>query len=115
MTHCGHPETGFVRSSGGTSYCPACADEYETRLTPGFDAGIEVGGTTHRPQWSWTQPICRECWNERNPDRQVTNAATLYLSEREFCCHCGEPATSGIYVRVDPALIAYPSLKKEDR
>ena len=57
---------------------------------------------------SWTQPICRACWNERNPDRQGTNAATLLLSVPELCCYCGEHATTGIYVRVDPMSVPFP-------
>jgi hypothetical protein len=57
---------------------------------------------------SWTQPICLGCWNEQHPDRQPTTVATLVLSTPEFCCYCGEAATSGIYVRVDPATVPHP-------
>jgi hypothetical protein len=55
---------------------------------------------------SWTQAICRGCWNERNPDRQVTNAPTIYVGD--VCCYCGEEATTGIYVRADPTTVPYP-------
>lgn len=57
---------------------------------------------------SWTQPICRECWNERNPDRQAVSVAIIHLSEPEFCCYCGERAVNGIYVRVDPSTVPFP-------
>lgn len=55
---------------------------------------------------SWTQPICRTCWNERHPEKPVTNAATILVGDT--CCYCGDPATSGIYIRVDPTTVPFP-------
>ena len=50
----------------------------------------------------WTHSICRECWNERNPDRQAHVVAS---GPAEICCFCGKPNDSGIYVRHDPRLL----------
>jgi len=63
-------------------------------------------------RYGWTQPCCAGCWNERNPDRQATTLVDEYR-DVETCVHCGEPTKSGIYVRVDPAEAAHPSLVKE--
>lgn len=46
------------------------------------------------------RPCCLGCWNERHPDKPKTNVATIYLSEPEFCCFCGERAMNGLYVPV---------------
>jgi hypothetical protein len=59
---------------------------------------------------NWTQPICADCWNLRNPDR---HAFALTTAEPERCCHCGQVTLSGIYVRVDPATVKFP-LAEED-
>jgi len=87
-THCGHPESGFVTSGEGTSYCPACADEYETRLTPGFDAGIEVGGTTHRkpdltPERIAELSMCMDAAPDRAFWHEYHDLAFALLAERE--------------------------------
>jgi len=50
----------------------------------------------------WTHPICARCWSKGNPDRTPT---TLRNPETERCCYCGNPATDGIYVRADPAIL----------
>lgn len=60
-------------------------------------------------RYSWTQPCCVDCWNERNPDRQ---AVVLRQAETEQCVYCGRWAQSGIYVRIDPADASYPTLRK---
>lgn len=63
-------------------------------------------------RYSWTQPCCDDCWNERNPDRQAYKFVEKYR-EKETCVYCGNTTQSGIYVRVDPAEAKYPTLIKE--
>lgn len=59
-------------------------------------------------RYSWTQAICHACWNERNPDRPSSGVNPGY---EETCAYCGEPTTSGIYVRDDPETVPYPQPK----
>lgn len=56
-------------------------------------------------RYSWTQPVCGECWRERNPQRlpHRVRGGDLYL-----CCYCGGPTTRGIFVRVNPLTVPYP-------
>lgn len=60
-------------------------------------------------RYSWTQPICQWCYGIRFPGREATR---LVASERETekCVDCGRANRDGIYVRVDPATAAHPSL-----
>ena len=64
-------------------------------------------------RFSWTQPCCVDCWNERNPGRR---AHTLNGEHgfQEVCVYCGSPTRSGIYVRVDPKEVPHPTHLKED-
>jgi len=62
-------------------------------------------------RYSWTQPCCTACWNERNPDRQAV-ALIEGVREAEVCVHCGGPTRSGIYVRIDPNEADYPTMVK---
>ena len=66
---------------------------------------------TEEPRYSWTQPSCPDCWNERNPSRQATRIKPEF-SEFEQCVYCGTRTRSGIYVRIDPAAAPFPSLTK---
>jgi hypothetical protein len=56
--------------------------------------------TDSERSYSWTQPLCDDCW----PDWVNSDAEAVRCDppEPEVCCHCGEPTVSGIYVRVDP-------------
>ena len=56
---------------------------------------------------SWTQPICIECWNRREPERLPTR---IVEEEKEWerCAFCGWLTRSGIYTRVDPTSVAFP-------
>ena len=66
--------------------------------------------SSSEPRWSWTQPCCVDCWNERNPRRP---AHTMEAdTETERCVYCGRWDQSGIYVRTDPATAPYPSTRK---
>lgn len=59
---------------------------------------------------TWTQPVCSECWYSRDDARP---AVALPLSAEDLpierCCYCGGQTVSGIYVRIDPASVPYPS------
>lgn len=55
---------------------------------------------------SWTQAICNDCWDERNPERKSPRKNT---GMAEKCCWCGFGTCSGIYVREDPKVVPYPS------
>lgn len=54
----------------------------------------------------WTQPLCRGCWDKQHPDRVPVVLNTL---DEEVCCMCGALQRDGIYVRVNPASVPYPS------
>jgi hypothetical protein len=43
---------------------------------------------------SWTQAVCDDCWDERNPDRLSPRRGSGY---HETCCWCGGNTRSGIY------------------
>lgn len=53
----------------------------------------------------WTQPICRQCYNEIHPGRIPV---AMVDAEEEKCCVCGKPTIAGIYYRVDPTTVAFP-------
>jgi hypothetical protein len=59
----------------------------------------------------WTQAVCTSCWNERNPDK--AHIDVFGLTGAEMCCWCGNDTTSGIYVRVDPATVPFPTQWEE--
>lgn len=59
---------------------------------------------------SWTQPICRICFGDRKPGRVPVRV--LY-TDPEKCCDCGTTTDEGIYIRVDPATVAYPRTAAE--
>jgi len=56
----------------------------------------------------WTQPSCDDCWTlhaSRAAPRRLAEAHR----EAEMCCWCGELTRSGIYVRVDPTTVPFPT------
>jgi hypothetical protein len=55
---------------------------------------------------TWTQPLCRPCWDTEHHDRP--NRRPLDQRERERCCMCGELTMSGIYAKYNPAAVDYP-------
>lgn len=59
-------------------------------------------------KYSWTQATCENCWEQRNPGRGAI-AMTAQYRETEKCCYCGVSTRSGIYTRVDPTSVPYPS------
>lgn len=61
------------------------------------------------PRYSWTQPSCGTCWDERNPGRAPVR---LREPDEETCVYCGKRHRSGIYVRIDPNAAPYPTAVK---
>ena len=66
---------------------------------------------TEAVRYSWTQPICTDCWGELNPDRPA-HGLVDDACETERCVVCDRWTRSGIYIRIDPAIARYPSLRK---
>lgn len=55
---------------------------------------------------TWTQPMCMPCWVRDHGARQPHTHREPTV---ERCCKCGTPTQSGIYVRLDPTRVPYPS------
>lgn len=68
--------------------------------------GVEIDGV----EYSRTQSCCDDCWWKRRQQEPYR----MKDAEEETCCYCGEKNTSGIYVRVDPRLVAHPTMKDDD-
>lgn len=58
----------------------------------------------------WTQPICSWCWDHEHPHRRP-HAIVYEYRVRETCCLCSSPTDSGIYVRANPELVPFPTLR----
>lgn len=58
-------------------------------------------------RYSWTQPICDDCWDEQRPDRPSPRTGA---GEPEICSWCGLETHSGIYLREDPDKVPYPAV-----
>ena len=56
----------------------------------------------------FTQPLCEECWIERNGERQPVR---LREAELERCCLCAKYNTDGIYTRIDPKTVPFPTYR----
>lgn len=79
-------------------------------------------------RYSWTQPICTDCWVQdnsvmepdggglavREPVRIKEQDGDTFADHLEECCKCTRYTTSRIFVRVNPAAIPYPSRTKDD-
>jgi hypothetical protein len=70
------------------------------------DAIREVPFVVNSVIVGWTHGICDDCWlafyfHNASPARSTE-------PEREQCCMCGMPTTSGIYIREDPQMVRYP-------
>lgn len=72
---------------------------------------------------NWTQPQCERCWVQQNstweqdpelgPDAEtlVSIRTPVVSLRREInrCAWCGEPTIIGIFVRVNPEEVPFPS------
>jgi hypothetical protein len=61
--------------------------------------------------WSWTQPACESCFRREYP-RTIPNPLVDEYREVEICVWCGEQTRSGLYVRVDPSRVSFPTRTK---
>lgn len=59
---------------------------------------------------SRTQPACEPCFRFRYGYERVVHRV---LGPMQTCCFCENGTDSGIYVRVDPAKVPYPTLLKD--
>lgn len=59
----------------------------------------------------WTAAMCTNCWVMENPDRIPTR---VIEAELERCHNCGRFTSSGIYIRKNPTLQAYPTDREDD-
>ena len=62
------------------------------------------------PHYGWTQPICESCFKIVFAGRSCRR---LIVPEPEICVYCGLPATTGIYIRINPSEAYHPSLMKD--
>lgn len=72
----------------------------------------------------WSQPCCERCWIENNTswelgpdgiDQQTIRQPTRITDPQlELCCHCGYETIVGIYIRIDPATVPYPSAEADE-
>jgi hypothetical protein len=53
-----------------------------------------------------TQPICLDCFQARYPNRKPF---AMRECRPEKCCDCGATFTDGIYFRIDPRTVKFPS------
>lgn len=80
-------------------------------------------------RWSWTQPLCTDCWvlgnsepaiennehvglNIREPVRLKHQPDETFQDHLERCCKCCRWTTSRIFIRIDPKTCPYPTHEK---
>ncbi len=56
--------------------------------------------------YSFTQASCDECFYNQHPERYPVR---IIDPDVEVCCFCGTVTRSGIYIRVDPSTVEYPT------
>jgi hypothetical protein len=61
--------------------------------------------------YSFTQPACEPCWAVRG---HPTPAARLRNPKLERCAYCGNSTRHGIYLRVDPRRVPFPTPMPDD-
>lgn len=59
---------------------------------------------------NWTQPLCCDCWHAEHVNLRPIR---IRDPEIERCCKCGKLTDSGIYLRIDPRTVPYPT-EEED-
>jgi hypothetical protein len=62
---------------------------------------------------NWTQASCVDCWDRNNPDRRSDPDAEYTNGAIEVCAWCGGKTISGIYVRVDPKTVPFPTMGQD--
>ena len=66
-----------------------------------------------KPVYSWDQPICAKCYDRRYPGRPPLRL--IQRAASEHCMDCNLLMQSGIYIRVDPTTVKFPTATKEVR
>ena len=61
---------------------------------------------------NWNQPLCDPCWDEMVKGRRVPVRLTNAALER--CCMCDKETRSGIYYRIDPDDVPFPTGPDEE-
>lgn len=59
---------------------------------------------------NWTQPVCWSCWIKENGEHTPIR---MREPNPEICCKCGQQTVSGIYIRIDPNTVPYPTDKED--
>lgn len=54
---------------------------------------------------NWTQPICEDCYF----DKKLDTPFKVKDAPSEICCNCGDPTVDGIYIRINPNEVEYPT------
>lgn len=64
-----------------------------------------------RPPFSWTQPVCPECWVGL---KLKTGREAPFLVP-SFCCFCRSDISEGkaYAIRINPGTVPYPTLRKD--
>lgn len=60
---------------------------------------------------TWTQAICAACWEVREPGRVPVRVRGQAYAER--CCDCGKATPDGIFMRIDPKTVRFPTEEDE--
>lgn len=65
---------------------------------------------------SWTQAVCAQCYTAWSIGfhESVVKPVVMTNAETEQCCMCGKDNDDGIYVRVNPNVVPYPSNEEGD-
>jgi hypothetical protein len=63
--------------------------------------------------YSFTQPICLDCWDDRYPNR-VAHTLKEAVREDERCAVCGLDTRHGIYFRHDPRELDFPTPEDDE-
>ena len=63
--------------------------------------------------YSFTQAMCVLCWEEKHGPRQPVTVRHEHRTD-ETCCFCGLATRSGIFTRVDPRTVGYPSPERDE-
>jgi hypothetical protein len=68
-----------------------------------------------RAPFSWTQPVCMECWNGL---KLKTGRLNQQLKlKTHFCCFCRKEISQGVDtygLRINPGTVPYPTVRKDE-
>jgi hypothetical protein len=59
----------------------------------------------------WTQSICYDCWDKREPNRipvRIRFSDDEFPDYVEICCDCGRKTIDGIFIKDDPNKVNFP-------